>query len=89
MDFESEKLELFRANQKTQFIAGQFDLLAEQKAEAETLAVNDPEMAELAAEAIKEIDDQLAIFYTQMEEIVKADKEEDSDDKDKKQPAKK
>ena len=45
MEFDSEKLHTFRENQKTQFIASQFDTLAAQKVESEELAAADMEMA--------------------------------------------
>lgn len=77
MDFSEETLQTFRDNQKTQFIADQFDILAKQKAEAEEMAISDPDMAELAAEDIKKINEQLTVFYTQMEEILQSDKEEE------------
>ena len=79
MEFDSEKLNTFRENQKTQFIAGQFDVLVKQKEEAEELATSDPEMAELAKDDIKNIDTQLEALYKQMDEIIEASKEEDSE----------
>lgn len=77
MEFDSEKLNTFRENQKTQFIAGQFDMLQKQKEEAEALAASDPDMAELAADDIKNIDTQLEALYLQMTEIIEANKEEE------------
>lgn len=77
MEFESEKLEQFRENQKTQFIASQFDVLIKQKEESEEMIEADPEMAELAKEDIKNINTQLEGLYTQMEEIIESNKEEE------------
>lgn len=77
MEFNQEKLEQFRENQKTQFIASQFDALLKQRAEAEELAAADPDMAELAKDDIANIDTQLEALYTQMEEIIEASKEEE------------
>ena len=78
MDFDQDKLTEFRENQKTQFIASQFDALVAQKKESEDLAASDPEMAELAKEDIVSIDSQLEAVYNQMDEIIESGKEEEA-----------
>ncbi len=78
MDFDQDKLSVFRENHKTQFLASQFDVFLRQRAEAEEMAENDPEMDELAEEDIKNINIQLEALYTQMDEIIEADKEEEA-----------
>lgn len=77
MEFIEEKLSTFREDQKTQFLASQFDALVKQKEESEEMAESDPEMAELAQEEIKGITEQLEGLYTQMEEIIESNKEEE------------
>ena len=77
MEFDSEKLHTFRENQKTQFIASQFDTLAAQKVESEELAAADPEMAELAKDDIKNIETQMQALFVQMDEIIESSKEEE------------
>lgn len=77
MEFDQEKLESFRENQKTQFIATQFDALVKQREESEEMAAADPEMAELAQDDIKNINTQLEALYKQMDEIIESSKEEE------------
>ncbi len=77
MEFKEEQLSLFRENQKTQFLCGQFDELIRKKMEAETLLESDPTMAELAEEEIKELDEQLTHLYTEMERIIESSREEE------------
>ncbi len=77
MEFDPEKLHTFRENQKTQFIASQFDTLAAQKVESEELAAADPEMAELAKDDIKNIETQMQALFVQMDEIIESSKEEE------------
>lgn len=78
MEFSEEKLATFKENHKTQFLASQFDAFLKQREESEAMAATDPEMAELAQEEIKELTEQLEGLYTQMDEIVEKDKEEEA-----------
>lgn len=78
MQFNEQKLSSFRENQKTQFLASQFDGLLKQRAESEAMAVADPEMAELAHEDIKNITTQLEALYTQMDDIIESNKAEEA-----------
>jgi peptide chain release factor 1 len=78
MEFQEEKIKIFRENHKTQFLASQFDSLLKQRNESEAMIEQEPEMAELAEEDIKNIDTQLAGLYTQMEEIIENDKVEEA-----------
>lgn len=77
MNFDNEKLNSFRENQKTQFIASQFDALASQREESAALADSDPDMAELAQDDIKNIESQMEALFTQMDEIIESSKEEE------------
>ena len=77
MEFSEEKIQLFKENQKTQFLASQFELLLRKRAESELLALNDPDMAEMALEEIEEINAQLRLSFDEMERIIEANKEEE------------
>ncbi len=77
MEFQTDKLEAFRENSKTQFLAGQFDMLMKQRGESEAMAAADPDMAELAEEDIKNITTQLEALYGQMLGIIEASKTEE------------
>lgn len=77
MDFDQEKLQEFRDNQKTQFLAGLFDALVKKRQESVDMAASDPEMAELAEEDIRSLDEQLKSSFEEMERIIEANKEEE------------
>jgi peptide chain release factor 1 len=78
MEFDTDKLQTFRENHKTQFLASQFDGFLKQREESEAMATSEPEMAELAEEDIKGLNEQLAGLYTQMDDIIEKDKEEEA-----------
>jgi peptide chain release factor 1 len=77
MEFPEEKIQLFKENQKTQFLASQFELLLRKRAESELMALNDPDMAEMALEEIEEINAQLRLSFDEMDRIIEANKEEE------------
>lgn len=77
MEFSEGKIQLFKENQKTQFLASQFELLLRKRAESELLALNDPDMAEMALEEIEEINAQLKLSFDEMDRIIEANKEEE------------
>ncbi|MCA9365494.1 PCRF domain-containing protein [Candidatus Kaiserbacteria bacterium] len=77
MEFEDSALEIFREDNKTQFLAGQFDALMQAKAESEAMMKADPEMAELAQEEVDSLMEQLEGLYKEMEKIIEANKEEE------------
>lgn len=77
MEFDIEKLQEFKENQKTQFLASQFDSELVKLREAEELAASDPEMAELAKEEIDRLTIQLQGQFTEMDRIIQSDKEEE------------
>lgn len=77
MEFNKDKLEEFRENHKTQFLAGQFADVETKLVEAKQMAATDPEMAELAAEEIKSLEEQLTGLYQEMERIIESSKEEE------------
>ncbi len=77
MDHSPEKLQSFRENQKTQFLMTQYDAVSEKIAEATALAENDPAMADLAAEELTELQQQLDTQFTEMDTIIESSKEEE------------
>lgn len=77
MEFDQDKLQNFKENPKTQFLAGQFEVLLAQRVEAEEMAETDPEMAELAREDIASLNEQLTLSFAEMERIIEASKEEE------------
>lgn len=77
MEFDSDKLEEFKENQKTQFLVSQFESELLKLTEAESLAATDPEMAELAKEEIASLEKQLTEQFAEMEHIIESNKEEE------------
>lgn len=77
MQFDQDKLQEFKENPKTQFLAGQFEVLVKQRQEAEEISASDPEMAELAKEDIASLDEQLSLSFAEMERIIEASREEE------------
>jgi peptide chain release factor 1 len=78
MEFDSAKLEEFKQNPKTQFLAGQFEDYLKKLREAEMLAATDAEMAEMAKEEIADLEKQLEQQLAEMDKIVEASKEEET-----------
>lgn len=78
MEFDAEKLTLFREHPKTQYLASVFDADVVKLEEAQALAAADPEMADLAAEEIKTITASLETQFAEMDRIIEASKEEDA-----------
>lgn len=77
MPHAEEKLAEFKAHQKTQFLMTQYDATAAKIAEAKLMAANDSGMAELAAEEVNELTQQLNDQYDEMERIIESAKEAD------------
>ena len=77
MEFSEEIIKTFRDSHKTQFLASQFDALLKQRAESQSMADSDPEMAELAQEEIDSLNTQLELSFKEMEKIIAANKEEE------------
>lgn len=77
MEFNSDTLQTFRENHKTQFLASQFDVLLKQLEESQELANTDAEMAEMAKEEIEMVTLQLQSLYGDMEKIIEASREEE------------
>lgn len=77
MEFNQDKLNEFKQNNKTQFLASQFESELEKLHEAEELAASDPEMAELAKEEIDSLTKQLEGQFAEMENIIEASREEE------------
>tara|TARA_B100000745_G_scaffold175314_1_gene114773 strand:- start:2192 stop:3178 length:987 start_codon:yes stop_codon:yes gene_type:complete len=78
MEFDAEKLKTFREHHKTQFLASQFDAAYIRLEEAKALGESDPEMAELAKDEIKELENQLQGQFEEMDKIIESSKEEDA-----------
>lgn len=77
MEFDLNKIQEFKENQKTQFLASQFEQLLRKRAESELLALNDSDMAEMALEEIHEINAQLRLSFDEMARIIEVNKEEE------------
>lgn len=76
MEFDQNKLQEFKDNPKTQFLASQFADF-ERKLEEARAMTDDPEMAELAADEIAQLEEQLKGLYEQMEGIIEASRAEE------------
>lgn len=77
MEFDAEKLEVFRNDQKTQFLAGQFDALM-RKYEESALLLEDADMRELAKEEMDSLEVQLRASYDEMDRIIENSKVEEA-----------
>jgi peptide chain release factor 1 len=78
MDYDQEKLQEFKENHKTQFLASQFESELLKLTEAQELADSDPEMAELAKEEIERLTQQLEGQFAEMDKIIESSKEEEA-----------
>ena len=78
MDYDQEKLQEFKENHETQFLASQFESELEKLTEAQELADSDPEMAELAKEEIERLTQQLQGQFAEMDKIIESSKEEEA-----------
>ncbi|MEM9336671.1 MAG: PCRF domain-containing protein [Patescibacteria group bacterium] len=76
MEFDQDKLNTFKENPKTQFLASQFSEWQKKLEEAQVMA-EDPDMAELAAEEVREVEEQLKVQFAEMDRIIEASKEEE------------
>ncbi len=77
MEFNQDKLQEFKENPKTSFLAGQFEVLVRKLAESQAMADSDPEMAEMAQEEIDDLNAQMKLAFEEMERIIEANKEEE------------
>ena len=77
MEYDQEKLQSFKDNQKTQFLASQFESELVKLTDAQELADSDPEMAELAQEEIIQLTKQLQDQFDEMDRIIESNKEEE------------
>lgn len=78
MEFNNERLQEFKTNQKTQYIAEQFDALLTAQREAQELLEGDLDMRELAELEIATIQTQLDTLYTDMERILATEAEQEA-----------
>ena len=77
MEFSADKLQEFKENPKTSFLAGQFEVLVRKREESQAMAASDPEMAEMAQEEIDDLNTQMKLAFEEMERIIEANKEEE------------
>ena len=77
MEYSQEKLNEFSENQKTQFLMTQFDDAREKLEEARALVFSDPEMADLAAEEVKTLEEQVQNQFDEMDRIIESSREEE------------
>lgn len=77
MNFDQDKLQEFKDNPKTQYLAGQFEVLVRQLKEAEEMVANDPDMADLAQDDIASLNEQMTLSFSEMERIIESNKEEE------------
>ncbi len=77
MEFNQDKLQEFKENPKTSFLAGQFEVLVRKLAESEAMIEGDPEMAEMAQEEIDDLNTQMKLAFEEMERIIESNKEEE------------
>lgn len=70
-------LEKYKNNEKTKYIATEYERLLNEKGEALKLAEGDSEMLALAEEEIKKLDEQLLALQKQMDEILEDEKKEE------------
>jgi peptide chain release factor 1 len=77
MEFDSEKLKEYKENQKTQFLASQFESELVKLTDSQELADSDPEMAELAKEEIATLTKQLEGQFAEMGKIIESNREEE------------
>ena len=76
MEYSEDKLQEFKENPKTQFLAGQFDVLIKKREESELL-LTDEGMRELAEEEVKGLNSELDTLYSEMERIIENAREEE------------
>lgn len=74
---DESKLTEFRENQKTQFLASQFDALVRRERELETLLIEDPGMADLVAEERNSLLEQKETLFEEMDRIIGSSREEE------------
>lgn len=65
----------YKSNQKTQYLASEYERLEKEETELKTLT--DPELAELAKDDLKSLEDQRQAILSQMDEILKEEEKAD------------
>jgi peptide chain release factor 1 len=70
-------ISIYKENPKTTFLAAEYERLARQVEELETLATGDPSMRELADADLRAIRQQQEALHTQMDAIIAVDAEEE------------
>lgn len=73
----NEDLSTFKENQKTAFLAQEYERLAREELRVRELASQDASMGELVEEELLGLSAQRSVLYAQMEQITKADEEEE------------
>lgn len=67
----------FKANNKTRFLADDYERLIKEEEEVKTLVASDPELASLSSDDLLRIESQKKELLTQMESILKGDEAEE------------
>ncbi len=77
MDYNEDKLALFRDNQRTQFLASQFEAATKKLEETRALASEDASFLELVTEELAGLETQRAELYKEMDRIMEMVKVEE------------
>ncbi len=77
MDFTLEEIADFRENHKTQYLSTQYIELLNKRAAALELGEEEPDMKEMAAEEVAELEAQLTAMFEEMTRITEVSKEEE------------
>jgi len=78
MEHDSEKLDAFKEDNKTQYLYTVYISELKKLEEAQELAESDPELAELAKEEIETLKKQLQDQFDEMDRIIESSKEEEA-----------
>jgi len=70
MDYHKDKLALFRDNQRTQFLASQFDATTRKLEETQSLVAEDASLAELVTEELASLETQREELFKEMDRIM-------------------
>lgn len=72
------KIEDYKKNRKTSFLAGQYESLSKKEDETKLITDKDPSLKELAEEELKNIREQKETLLSEMEKIVKSEEKEEA-----------
>lgn len=75
--FDETKLDEYKKNHRTQFIAGEYERILAEEVGIKNMIANEPEMAEMAKAEMENLQTQKQAFATQITEILEAEKKEE------------